>query len=258
MLEGNKHIYEELATSLIPNWKDINKNELVIRACNCTNKQLKDAYIAAIMLNYWTKIESYYYKCKLVTCPEDIHMWLTIAVMYVLKHKPWENPKSSIYEDPNGPDKVINRIIESKRLTFYQQLNRYKRKINSAITSLDTLVEDYKDVFIPTYNDEHNFIYDDIIVKFFEKKDYFICFMLDAILYEDVLSDGELNKRKLASYLRNLDDIQCMVFSERYNISLDKVLYSIQFVTSLNSYNMKKKIEYNLIKIKQYLEEGDK
>ena len=82
---------------------------------------MKDAYIAAIMLRYWNKLDSYYYKCKLVITPEEVHTWLTIAVMYAINKKPWENPKMGIYNDETGPDKVINRIIESKRLTFYQQ-----------------------------------------------------------------------------------------------------------------------------------------
>lgn len=257
MLEGNKRIYEATAKSLIPNWEEIDKNELIIKACECNDKQMKDAYIAAIMLKYWSKMERYYYKCQLVTSPEDIHMWVTMAILYALEHKPWENPKSSVYQDPNGPDKVMNIFIESRRLTFYQQLNRYKRKINSAISSLDNLVDDFKDVFMPTYNDEYEFIYNQIVVNYFNKKDYFIAFMLDAILYEDVMSDGILNKRKLSSHIRNIDEDFCEVFAERYNLSLEDVKYSIQFITDLSSYNMKNKIEYSLARLERVIKEGE-
>jgi hypothetical protein len=210
------------------------------------------------MLNYWGKMENYYYRCKLVTSPEDIHTWLTIAVMYAINNKPWEDKEGSIYKDPNGPDKVINRIIESKRLTFYQQLNRYKRKINSAITSLDSLVEDYKDVFMPSYDDQYNFIYNQLVVQYFEKKDYFMAFMLDAILYEDVMTDGQLNKRKLTSHIRNIDDFFCEVFANRYDLKPEDVIFSKQFVIGISSYNMKNKVEYNLIKLKSVLQEGDR
>lgn len=257
MLEGNKRIYEATADSLIPDWKDVNKNELIVKACECTDKELKDAYIAAIMLRYWSKMERYYYKCKLVTSPEDIHTWVTMAVLYVLEHKPWKDPNSSVYEDPNGPDKVMNIYIESRRLTFYQQLNRYKRKINSAITSLDSLVDDFKDVFMPSYNDEYDFVYNQEVINYFYKKDYFMAFMLDAILYEDVMSDGDFNKRKLTSHLRNIDDTFCDIFSKRYHIPLQDVKYSKQFITDLSSYNMKKKIEYNLIRLRKVMEEGE-
>ena len=257
MLEGNKRIYEATAKSLIPDWEDINKNELIIRASKCEDESMRDAYIAAIMLRYWSKMERYYYKCQLVTSPEDIHTWVTMAVLYALENKPWENPDSSVYQDPNGPDKVMNIYIESRRLTFYQQLNRYKRKINSAIGSLDSLVDDFKDVFMPTYNDEYDFVYNQIVADYFTKKDYFIAFMMDAILYEDVMSDGLLNRRKLASHIRNIDDEFCKIFAERYNIPLDYVKYSTQFVTKLSSYNMNKKIEYGLARLEKVIKEGE-
>ena len=258
MLEENKRIYESKANTIVPDWKSRNKNDLIISASECTDERLKDGYIAAIMLKYWSKIDSYYYKCKLVTTPEDIHSWLVTAVLYALKHKPWENPKYTVYKDENGPDKVINRIIESKRLTFYQQLNRYKRKINSAITSLDSLVEDYKDVFVPSYNDSSNVECNNLVCMYFDKKDYFMAFMLDAIFYEDVMSKDGLNKRRLSVHIKNIDDIYCNIFADRYDIPLNKVTFAAPYVTNMSSYNMKNKIEYNLIKLKSIIGEGVK
>ena len=257
MLEENKKIYKQLADQFVPDWKTVDKNYLIRQAANETDNTMKDAYIAAIMLRYWNKLDSYYYKCKLVITPEEVHTWLTIAVMYAINKKPWENPKMGIYNDETGPDKVINRIIESKRLTFYQQLNRYKRKINSAITSLDSLQDDYKDVFMPTYEDDYNFVYDQYVKDFFNKKDYFMSFMLDAILYDDVITDDKLNNRKLSSYIRNIDDEQCELFAMRYDIPIEDVKYAVQFVTNINGSDMKNKIEYNLIRLQKLLQEGD-
>lgn len=257
MLEGNKRIYEEAANSLIPGWKDMNKNDLIREGVKCTDKQLKDAYIAAIMLKYWSKMERYYYKCQLVTSPEDIHTWVTKAVIYAFDERPWEKPESSLYGDPNGPDKVMNIFIESRRLTFYQQLNRYKRKINSAITSLDTLVDEYKDVFMPSYDDNYDFVYNQIVMNYFDKEEYFMAFMLDAILYEDVMTDGNLNKRKLSSHIRNIDEFNCEIFATRYNRPLEEVIEASNSVTGLSSYLMKNNIEYNLLRLKKVIEEGE-
>ena len=256
MLNENKLIYQELADSLIPDWKEKDKNQLVIEAGNCTDTRLKDAYIAAIMVKYWNKLDNYYYKCKLVTTPEDIHTWLVMAVTYAVDEKPWEDPNQSIYGDKNGPDKVINRIIESKRLTFYQQLNRYKRRINSAIISLDSLVDEYKDVFAPSYSDGNNIEYDTLVIHYFNVKDYFMAFLIDAIMYEDVMDDKGLSKRKFSSHLRNLDDIFCETFSSRYKLPFEDVKNSITYVNNLSNYNLKNKIEYNLIKLKNVMKEG--
>ena len=252
MLEENKHIYEQVANAVIPDWKKRDKNDLIRDACNCTNPYEKDAYVSAIMLRYWNKLDSYYYKCKLVVSPEDVHGWLVTAVMYALDRQPWNDPKMGIYQDVNGPDKVINRVVESKRLTFYQQLNRYKRKINSAILSLDTLAEDFKDMVSPTYNDEYIFELHELVINNFKLKEYLAAFIIDAILYADVVTDN-LDYRRLMSHLRSLDDDFCIMFSDRYELNLDEVREAITYVVKLSSNVMKRKIEYNVIKLRDLL-----
>lgn len=254
MLEGTRNIYEKCADSLLPNWKDIDKNDLIREACKYPNGPKKDAYVSAIMLVYWNKIQQFYYKCKLVTTPEEIHTWLTIAVMYAIRRQPWNDPKSTIYNDPNGPDKVINRVMSSHRLTFYQQLNRYKRRINSVILSLDTLTDDFKDVFIPEVDDNYAFEHEELVLEFFNKKDYFMAFIIDAIYYEGVVKDT-LDTKKLLYHLNHLDDIFFSRFSQTYDIKLDIVKDAASYITNITSYKMKSKLEYNLLRLKQILKE---
>lgn len=251
MLEETRKIYEDCANSHLPQWKEIDKNELIRTASRLSNGPLKDAYVAATMLNYWNKISKYHYKCSLVTSPEDIHTWVVIAVMYAIDRKPWEDPKQSVYNDVNGPDKVVNRIIESKRLTFYQQLNRYNRKINSTTLSLDTLTDDYKDLFIPTSFDTYDFEIYQLVKDYFNKKDYFMSFMIDAIVNENVLEDT-LNKKRLASHFRRLDNEFAKRFSEMYEVSLEKVVDALQYVNNLSTYKFNNKVEYNLVLLKKY------
>lgn len=256
MLEAARELYERTADSYIEDWRTADKNYLVKKACEFPNGLEKDAYVAAIMCRYWNKIPKFYYMCKMVTTPEEIHMWLTIAVLYALNKQPWNNPKCNIYGDPNGPDKVINRVMASHRITFYQQLNRYNRKINSDTLSLNTLTDEYKDVFSPSYKDKYEFENNDIVIKLFNKKEYMLSFILDAILYEGINCDLE-NTKKLCSHLRNLDDNHCKIFSYRYDIPLEKVTDSITYITKLSNNNLKKKVEYSLVRFKSVLKEGD-
>lgn len=251
MLDETRQIYEDCANTYLPNWRDIDKNDLVRTAAELEPGPLKEGHIAAIMLNYWGKISKYQYKCSMVTSPEDIHTWLVIAVMYAVNRKPWENKKASIYGDENGPDKVINRIIESKRLTFYQQLNRYNRKINSNTLSLDTLTDEYKDLFIPTSTDSYDFEIHQLITEYFYKKDYFMSFMIDAIINENVLEDV-LNKKRLASHFRHLDEDFAKRFSEMYNIEFIKVMEAIPYVNNISTYKFNNKVKYGLVLLKKY------
>ena len=252
MLEEIKQIYQETADSLLPNWKEIDKNDLIKTAAELKNSPLRDGYISAIMLTYWNKIVKYHFKCSMVASPEDVHSWLVIALTYALDNKPWENPESSIYQDKNGPDKVVNTAMESRRLTFYQQLNRYNRRINSNLLSLDNLTDEFKDLFIPMSYDDYEFEVAEIILNYFNKKDYFMAFMIDAIVHEDVLTPN-LNRKRLASHFRHMDDKFISRFSNMYRISYDKVREATTYVTGLSAYKFNNKVEYGLILLKNQL-----
>lgn len=248
MLEETKKIYEELANLYVPNWKTANKNDLVRSAIKSKDTQYFDGYISAIMIRYWGKMTAYYQKCKLSTTPEDVHMWLTQAVLYAIEHHPWTHPKSSIYNDDNGPDKVINRVFESKRLTFYQQLNRYNRKINSLALSLETLNEEMSDTYTPICEDEHTFIMDDLIIRAFNSKDYFVAFLLDAIVTEGYKVGGR--HKNLVTHLKNLEH-HCDVFSGRYDLKLDSVKRAATYINKLSRTDLRRKIDLTLLDMKR-------
>lgn len=253
MLDEIKTLYENRADSLDIDWRNENKNTLIKLACEHRDN---DAYVAAVMVRYWSKIPKYYYKCKLVTTPEDIHEWLTIAVLYALDKQPWNNPKQDIYNDPNGPDKVLNRAMESRRLTFYQQLNRYNRKINSDMLSLNILTADYKDVFAPTYEDIYDIEVNDIVLKFFNKKEYMTAFILDTIFHEKLVIEDN-NIKKLCYHLHHIDDIACKIFSSRYNLPLEIVENASKYIINLNQATLKRRVQYSLIRLKNTLKESD-
>lgn len=254
MLDEYKQIYEEIATSGLPHWKKMCKNELIKKASIMENGPTRDSYVAAIMLNYWHKIPKFYSKCKLVATPEDIHTWLTTSVMYALDKRPWESESSSIYNDPNGPDKVVNRCMESRRITFYQQLNRYNRKINSAILSLDSLTEDYKDAAAPTYLDDYIYEIHNIVSQQFINKEYINAFLLNGILYENwefVNNDY----KKFAIYLKKIHTSQAPLIAEHYDLPPEIVEEAINFCNNITIDQLRRRVEYSLIKLKDLIKD---
>ena len=252
MLDENRLIYEEVARTYLPDWNKIDKNDLVRVASKLPNGSEKDSYVAAIMLKYWNKLNKFYSKCKLVATQEDVHMWLTIAIMYAMENRPWENPESSIYLDKNGPDKVINRVMECRRITFYQQLNRYNRKINSNMLSLDSLTDDFKDTVLPMYTESYMIEVSEIVANKFLENNYMMAFVIDAIMYEN-LRNREEDLKKFVTHFRRMDKAFCYNFAHRYNVPEDAVRDSIGYIGLLNNVELRKKIEYNLIKLKDIL-----
>ena len=256
MLEETRLAYERCADAFIPDWKSLDKNILVKRAIIVENEALKNAYISAIMLKYWYKLTSYYYKTRYVTCPEDVHEWLTSAVMYAINNQPWENPKSSIYQDENGPDKVINRCMESRRVTFYQQLNRYKRKINSGVISLDNLVEEFRDSVLPEAHDTNNTEIYDIINTFIADKDYITVFILDTIFYVEVPKEDMLVP-KFVSKIRETSDNYLTNLANKYGIAPKELIEYFAKFRSLSDYKLKRKVEYYLLRLKLLIKDGE-
>lgn len=250
MLEEAKKIYQQTADLYAKNWRNFNKNQLVLLALENKDNETYDGYISAIVLKYWNKMMKYYYKCRLVISPEDAHTWLVQAVMYAIEHHPWTDENSSIYNDKNGPDKVINRVMESKRLTFYQQLNRYNRKINSAILSLDVLTEEYLDSVTPTHYDEYDAYVDEFILKYYKDKEYFYAFMLDAIVYVGV-SPEYPDHKKLVTYLKNLNASDVLRFCRRYGLEKSNVERAITYVNRLSRTKLKNKVNNSLSELKR-------
>ena len=254
VLSENKLIYEEIANASLPNWKTIDKNELIKVASELPNGPERDSYVSAIMLRYWNKISRFYSKCKLVATPEDVHMWLTMAVLYALDNKPWENPNSSIYGDKNGPDKVVNRVMECRRITFYQQLNRYNRKINSAILSLDSLTDDFKDMVTPIYEDSILIEISDLVSSKFNQGEHMMAFIIDAIIRHG-LKNTESDYKKFVTYLRKMNESFCTEFSGIYDLSIESVAEAANKINLLSNPDLRRWVEYNLIRIKNLMKE---
>lgn len=240
MLESTKESYTQCADLYVPNWKEMSKNQLVLEAIEHIKDNSYNGYISAIMLKYWNKMIAYYHKCKLVITPDDAHTWMVNAIMYAIDKHPWTNPKSSIYEDENGPDKVINRVLESRRATFYQQLNRYNRKINSALLSIESLSEEWADANTPYVEDESNLDLEGMVMECFKLKDYFYAFLLDAIIYEKYTLHK--HSKRLVTHLQSLDDEYCDIFACRYGLEFDRVKRASSYITRMNRIDVNQRV----------------
>ena len=143
MLEEYKELCRK-AANFAPGWQELSKNDLCREYVkNKGNATLQNAYISAILYRYWNLISKYYYQSANCATPEECYGWLVDSVSCCVNLAAWENPDSSIYNDPNGPDKVINRCMKCARLTYYQFINRKKRRDEIGMLSVDELKELY-------------------------------------------------------------------------------------------------------------------
>lgn len=235
MLESYKKSYEDQADLYIKeNWREMNKNDLVNRYIEVEdNATLANAYMSAIICRYWNSLNNYYLKSCNSVSPEECYGWLLNAILWAVKHRKWKDPNNKLYNDPNGPDKVINRCIFSIRMGFYQSSNTYKRKRNFGLYSLESLMEDYGDaVYLPSPDklsdsDEALSIYN-LTRNAFTNGDYVTAFIIDCIVYGDLFRPSrkkhlKFNKQGLITRLHGLDTAYITRFAANYNLKEEDV-----------------------------------
>lgn len=258
MLDEYKLACKESA-DLIEGWETITKNDLC-RLCVAykNNQQLYNAYFSALLYRYWNLILKFHAQSYNVASPQDCYDWLVTALTYALEHTRWDDTDSTVYNDPNGPDKVINRCMKSVRLTFYQYINRKKRKDNFGMLSLEELKDNPNTDF--DVQDEDTIIDNsDIDIKnyvrtIFYKKDYFLAYMVDSIVNGfvfDTIDDSKIvfNSKKLAKQLRQIDEQYCKTFANTYDIPEQEVISTLRYC-NFGSSNLYSKIENTLLKLK--------
>jgi hypothetical protein len=183
------------------------------------------------------------------------------AIQYALSHRRWEDPDSSIYNDPNGPDKVINRIMKCTKVNLFQYVNRKKRKDAYKIKSLDAISELVNDNTMEIVDREDelknlNIDFKMIIKNTFLLKDYFMAYMIDCILNENVFyyskekSCYEFNIKKLSRVICNIDESYCVRFADTYELDREDVIKTLKYFDKLNSNKLLYKIEYSLQRLK--------
>ena len=260
MLDDYKHLCES-AADIIPDWRAMDKNELCRRCVdNESNPVLYNAYMSAILYKYWSLIPKFHSSCNGLVSPETVYDWLIDSIEYALKHRRWESPDSSIYNDPNGPDKVINRKMKCTRINLYQFTNRKKRKDEFGLMSLDELTEKVNDTNFALVDKENEIssIVTDIVEyvhKTFHKGEYFSAFLMDAIINGDVFeydnaNVSEFSMRKMVRFMKTLDDSFVSYFSNTYWVPIPGVQSGIRYVTSLDGKIVVCKIESCLYRMR--------
>lgn len=254
MLEDTKLSHEENADYYLKiDWRKENKNNLFRNYLKEENDSVKSAYLSAILYRYWDNIYKLYKKSPCVATPEDCYSWLLDAALYTLEKHKWEDPTSSIYQDPCGPDKVMNRMIKSFRLLYYEKTNAQKRKSSFANISTEYLTEVLEkepiadsEVFVRDIEDP---VYS-LVKENFLKKNYFLCFLVFFISFYDdlnVIKEGKnvFNLKRLNHYMRNITEDQCKLFSNIFSLNLEETKIAAKSCKCLSKNKVEKAINRN-------------
>lgn len=247
MLDDYKELCESCATAVNPGWHRLSKSDLCRMYVDYEkDKERAEGYFCALLCKYWPVAERYYYTQAIKTATEEeCYTWVVDSILYVLAHKDWLDPKSSLFNDSKAPEKMINRCITCERANFYVAKSRHKRRADFNTLSLEQMITDYGDGWeVAVYDDNETSLYpiEGIILEVFERKDYFTAFAIDGVVnadcfnpkYKEASTEYEFSYSKLLKHLRTIDDDYCADFAERLRLTQEEVIDAAKYVTKLS------------------------
>lgn len=255
MLSEIKESYKQCA-DLIPGWRKMSRSELCFKyiEAEADNDTVKtSAYLSAIIYKFLNVVShNYKHKWFYHVDAEVCYDWVISSIMYVLKHRVWMDPKNKLYGDINAPEKCINVKIYAEKMNYTVFAQRQKRNVLNTSMSIDSLSDDCPGECLFPYVDEYATLEDlfsNKIIEFFNKKDYFNAFLLDAILTCKLQQSDSNNQifKKLKRHLNNLDTNYITVFSNNYGLDTDKVIKAYSYVKGLSYKNMINHLKNSLL-----------
>lgn len=216
----------------------MNKNDLANLYLEYENDPIKSSqYFSALVCRYWRNVYKFFGSSRSTRLDlDDFSAWLVESIQIAFRYRSWKDPNDKLFNDPNGPDKVINRCIFSTRNRYYQLYNMDKRSLNYVTYSLDSSLEDMGDcAYANTFDieDNDNTIKDDIncnllIQNYLNQGKILEALIIDAICFQDAFKKEEnketnqtetsFSMRKLVAHLSHLNKGFLNYFANKYEI----------------------------------------
>lgn len=256
MLKEYKEVFQN-AVSVLPEYKSLTQIELADKYNE--GGQLKDAYLAAIVLRYWNIIEKLVYKDYGLYDPKEAYDWFMDALLYILRDQPWHDPKASVYNDPRGLEKTLNICVKCSRANWFQASNRQKRKVNHNLSSLDALTEEYKDAYTPRElvidnNDASSYKY--LVIEYYNKQQYLMALVIDLIVNDlnlDKCKDNKSLVLNIKKCVRSIPDNYFKLFASSYGLDPLQVEKSFSYIYNMSDHKLRQAIENYIYKLRVVL-----
>jgi uncharacterized protein YktA (UPF0223 family) len=254
MLNETKRDLTLYARQLAKPYESYSIDELADAYCEAVdtdNETLKNIYISALILRFWSKIDKMYKSNTVAPCLEyeDFFWWLYEAIEYACKYRGWQDPTKKL-----NAQQCINKCIDTIKLQKYYDLRLDKKKTVNYCTSMDTPINGDGEDGTKTigdmleseeYIEDHSS--DDVMMlvqSYINNNKIIEAILIDAIAFNDVQKhfkkvvktknasgedikytehSSEFWPYKLVQIVSKLPDAYKKTFMERYRISEEKL-----------------------------------
>lgn len=248
MLEEVYASYKELAD--IINWKQYEKSELFREYIKHENDSDAMNYYSGIICRYWGYAAKIYSQCNQHVAFEQCYDVLLDTVNYVLKKRVWENPKSSLYENPAGPDIAFHIVLKRQRGLLLSNLSAEKRKTNFNTLSIDSIHDDYSDAAEGLFD-----IYDNSAEEM-ETNSQLISFIkqhepLYIVILDLLTQTYDKTVRALSTALKDVTAECFQYFNDRYAIDKEAFDKVVEYIARCDS----KRLQFDIKKAMQIVKD---
>lgn len=274
MLNETKRDLTICARRLAQPYESYSIDELADAYCDAVdtkNETLKNIYISALILRFWSKIDKMYKANTVAPCLEyeDFFEWLYEAIEYACKYRGWKDPSKNL-----NAQQCINKCIETIKLQKYYNLRLDKNKTVNYCTSMDAPIcggdSDETKTLGETLESEE--VVDDhssedvmmLVQSYLNNNKIIEAIIIDTIAFNDVQkhfkkvvktvnADGEVMRYtehssefwpyRLVQIISKLPSTYKSSFLKRYNVSEEKlttVLDAIEKVPNTKLYKYMK------------------
>ena len=281
MLTETKKDLTNQARKLLKPYEQYSIDELADAYCEAVDNNddtLKDIYISALILRFWYTIDKMY-KANTVAPSlehEDFFWWLYEAIEYACKYRGWRDPSKKL-----NAQQCINKCIDTIKLQKYYDLRLDKRKVVNYTCSLDTPLggddDGGKTIGDMLESEEvvDNVTVDDdavLLVQSYINRDKIIeAILLDNIAFNDVQkhfkktvktvnSEGESVRYtehssefwpyRLIQIVSKLPDTYKSYFSNRYNISDEKLTAVLEVIDKANNQKLYRYLDKTIAELR--------
>lgn len=265
MLQDTKRDLTLCARKLAKPYETYSIDELADAYCDAVdtnNSTLKDVYISALILRFWSKIDKMYKANTVAPCLEyeDFYEWLYEAIEYACKYRGWRDPSKNL-----NAQQCINKCLETIKLQKYYNLRLDKNKTVNHCCSMDAPIVDGGDdtkTLGDTLEAEETFDGHDadavqsLVQSYINRNKVIEAILIDTIAFNDVQkhfkkvvkavnADGEAYRYtehssefwpyKLVQIVSKLPATYKKTFMERYNISEEKLSAVLTAIDKANN-----------------------
>ncbi len=278
MLNETKRDLTICARKLSQPYESYSIDELADAYCDATdsnNETLKNIYISALILRFWSKIDKMYKSNTVAPCLEyeDFFWWLYEAIEYACKYRGWKDPTKNL-----NAQQCINKCIDTIKLQKYYNLRLDKNKTVNFCTSMDAPIcggdndDETKTLGDTLEAEESDFdsSAEDVMMlvqSYLDRNKIIEAILIDNIAFNDVQkhfkktiktvnAQGEAVKYtehssefwpyKLVQIVSKLPSTYKSSFMERYNVSDEKLTTVLDALDKVNNQKLYKYLKSTL------------